>query len=645
MRKIRSLLLLLLSFACLLPLAADEAPTITPGAGTGPAITPAPVAEKPLYAHSYALLIGIDAYQHVPALDCAVNDVTALREELIKDYGFPPDNITTLTDEQATKEGIMNALGALADNRRLAHEDRVLIYFSGHGQTVQTPEGGAKGFLIPVDASVDLHNLQNPAQYVKSCLPMNNIWDTLDLCPAKHVLLIADACYSGLLAKPRALDDTRHSPALATLAALPARQVITAGRANEEAAENAGWGHGALTKKLLEQLHADAATPGAVVTTLELFAQVRRGVQDLTNGKQTPQLADKDTEGEFLFVVPVAGTKPVPTTPDKFAVVDTNAKIQITTTPAQATVYLDGTAQTEQTPCTLTVDLGIMRAKMVEVGVSLAGYKDAVRDVTLERGKTAGMELTLEMKAPELPVDPANIEQTHVNLKDGAELVLIPAGEFTMGSAHGVGGPDEHPAHKVYLDSYSIYKNDVTVAQYRKFCEATGRTMPVAPDWGWIDNHPIVNVTWDDATAYAHWAGAALPTEAEWEKAARGTDGREYPWGNDWDAAKCSNGVATNPRKTSAVGSFPAGASPYGVLDMEGNVWQWCADWYGDDYYKDSPLRNPIGPDTGTMRVLRGGSWCNGITVGFRAAYRDRGIPIYRGGDGGFRCVCRSPGP
>ncbi len=182
---------------------------------------------------------------------------------------------------------------------------------------------------------------------------------------------------------------------------------------------------------------------------------------------------------------------------------------------------------------------------------------------------------------PAVPPPPV-VSAEKKNLKDGAEMLWIPAGQFLMGSTENDkdAGSDEKPQHMVSLDGYWMYKNDVTVAQYRTFCQATRRQMPDAPSWGWRDDHPMVNVTWDDANAYAEWAGASLPTEAEWEKAARGTDGRIYPWGNDWDASKCSNSTGSNdsPGQISPVGSFPAGVSPYGCLDMAGNVDQWCED-------------------------------------------------------------------
>jgi len=234
-----------------------------------------------------------------------------------------------------------------------------------------------------------------------------------------------------------------------------------------------------------------------------------------------------------------------------------------------------------------------------------------------------------------------------INPKDGAEMVYVDAGEFLMGSSDDDKGvsSDQKPQHKVYLDGYWMYRTEVTVAQYRNFCQVTGRQMPPEPWWKWQEDHPIVNVNWDDAVAYAKWAGAALPTEAQWEKAARGTDGRQYPWGNDWDGAKCVNSVGgSSPGGTKPVGSCPEGASPYGALDMAGNVWDWCADWYDARYYQSSPAPNPAGPATGHSRVLRGVSWGFNSPGSFRSATRGSGDPSSRSGDYGFRCVLCSPG-
>ena len=239
---------------------------------------------------------------------------------------------------------------------------------------------------------------------------------------------------------------------------------------------------------------------------------------------------------------------------------------------------------------------------------------------------------------------PAKIGQTWTRPKDGAAMVAVPTGKFTMGSND---WDDTKPQRKVMLDGYWIDKNLVTVAHYRKFCKATGRKMPDPPNWGWKDVHPMVNVTWPDAKAYADWAGASLPTEAQWEKAARGTDGRKYPWGNDFDRSRLlwrSQSASGHAESTVPVGSFATGASPYGALDMAGNVCEWCADWYNPDYYKGAPAQNPTGPGFGKSRALRGGSWLGPYRYLFRCAFRYHDAPGGRYNYGGFRCVVRAGG-
>jgi iron(II)-dependent oxidoreductase len=182
----------------------------------------------------------------------------------------------------------------------------------------------------------------------------------------------------------------------------------------------------------------------------------------------------------------------------------------------------------------------------------------------------------------------------------------------------------------------------VTNVEYKRFVDATGYRVPDHWQNGQIprgkENHPVVYVSWDEAAAYAQWAGKRLPAEAEWEKAARGTDGRKYPWGNQFDAARC-NTSESKVRDTTPVGEYsPQGDSPYGVSDMAGNVSEWAADWYDENYYAQSPTRNPQGPPSGQYKVLRGGAWYSDKDFA-RVSFRDNVLPTFREGYVGFRCV------
>ena len=222
---------------------------------------------------------------------------------------------------------------------------------------------------------------------------------------------------------------------------------------------------------------------------------------------------------------------------------------------------------------------------------------------------------------------------------DGGMYVWVPPGEFMMGSNDG--RDDEQPVHLVrIMRGFWLGKHEVTNAQYRAFCDATGREFPSASDQG--DNHPVVMVSWDEAKAYCDHYGLRLPTEAEWEYAARGPEGRRYPWGDEWDPGKLCWYANTGPgNRTFPVGSFPAGASWRGALDMAGNVWEWCADWFGEGYYGTSPVEDPQGPATGEERLLRGGSWID--SPGHcRSAGRGSGNPRGLGYGVGFRCVWAS---
>ncbi len=294
----------------------------------------------------------------------------------------------------------------------------------------------------------------------------------------------------------------------------------------------------------------------------------------------------------------------------------------------------------------------------------------------------------------------ARAGETRIRSADGMVMVYVPTGEFEMGTSWlgsirrplglrdrertGFGiyiFPDERPQHRVYLDAFWMDQTEVTVAMFRTFVEDT-RYETTAEQQGWgrpwadgtgelewphvngadwqhprgpgsnaIDGHPVTQVSWEDAAAYCAWAGGQLPTEAQWEKACRGIDGRMWPWGNTYDWNRVSSCEAQCPIErwkddryddgyafTAPVGSFPEGASPYGALDMAGNLWEWVADWYAEDYYGDSPHENPLGPDSGTVRAMRGGAWYNTDThLTCTHRYSNHSWDLYE--DLGFRCA------
>lgn len=263
-----------------------------------------------------------------------------------------------------------------------------------------------------------------------------------------------------------------------------------------------------------------------------------------------------------------------------------------------------------------------------------AAFKEAVAEPSLpSTPSTVGL--------PTPSPSPVVAVRRFENLKDGMVLVCIPRGTYTIGSD--AGDSDEKPVHKVTLKPYAIGKYEVTNAQYRAFAKATGHRS--AGDWEerasvWGEQAPVVNVSWHDANAYCKWAGLRLPTEAEWEVAARGTDGRVYPWGNEWDASRCRNRESVGDKGAegaAVVGSYPADISPFGCYDMAGNVSEWCSSRYKPFPYHAGDGREAL--SGGVLRVVRGGSWGYNDPDGFRGTDRIGYSPDDCFNYWGFRCA------
>jgi sulfatase modifying factor 1 len=277
-----------------------------------------------------------------------------------------------------------------------------------------------------------------------------------------------------------------------------------------------------------------------------------------------------------------------------------------------------------------------------------------VRVVEFTMVSTLALSISLSLAEDRFSQEPIEVPAS----KDGAPMVMVPAGKFPMGVPSGDrdGGRDEYPRHEVFVDTFVIDKFEVTNGRYWEFVKATGHRVPQNPTNPtrnlWEGGHitdsvaerPVINVDWFDAEAYCAWAGKRLPTEAEWEKAAKGTSDRRFPWGNVEPTAKHLNYNQRwiGEKTLMPVGSYEAGRSPYGVYDMAGNVWEWVHDWYDAHYYEKSPERNPKGPKAGSKKVIRGAGWQN-ETPTVRIFTRVESDPTVRNESTGFRCATDAP--
>jgi formylglycine-generating enzyme required for sulfatase activity len=550
-----------------------------------------------------ALVIGNAAYTPPADLKNPLNDARDVAQAL-RALGF--DVVLQTDADLRTMQRAVREFGA-----KLRPDGVALFFYAGHGVQVR-----GNNFLVPLGARIG-----GESEVEDEALDANRVLRVMEEARSRVSVVVLDACRDNPFSRG-------FRSATRGLAVMPAPSGSVVAYATGPGAVTAdGTGrNGLFTGELLRAIQ----TPGLDI--VDVFRQVTGQVRERTRGRQVPWTLSS-LDGYFYFALPskpgapVAAIQPAP--PPALSITKEALReygtLAVRARLAGIDVWFDdrklGTTEAGTALVVSNVPIGTYT-----VTGRKAGHKEWTREVVVAANQRA--EVVIDLEA----LGPAKV----VKGDDGAEMVLIPAGEFTMG---GTDDEDEKPVRRVHLDAFYIDKFETTNALYERFMRATGRSAPEYWTSGSFNgaSQPVVGVTWQDAEAYCAWAGKRLPTEAEWEKAARGTAGAKYPWGEQWDATR-ANSNESKLGRTAPVGSYPSGVSPYGVHDMAGNVWEWVADWYRKDYYQRSPVRNPTGPDSGTLRVLRGGAWY-GNPFSLRTASRDGSSPGYRSSSVGFRCA------
>jgi formylglycine-generating enzyme required for sulfatase activity len=671
--------------------------------------------EEPVYSaeyrHSWALVVGIDQYKDpdLPPLSTGVKGARAVARLLHHDLGFDAERIILLENEEATQRAIRRAfVDPLAQPDKVGPDDRVLVYFGGHGLTYDTAEGEI-GCIAPYDIE---------RRFWDTAIPMDELTRLANRIHAKHVLFLLDACFSGF-ATTREISPGVQRQAEDFLTR-PARQVITAGMRDQPVLDLWGpGGHSLFTGFLLEGLAGVAPAPGGILRAFHLAGYLQDQVAQHSRSRQTPQYAALigGQGGDFVFSVReivelpqwivTAATSDDAT--ERMVAVSRLHEIARGDDPRLTDAALEhlqrlagddsslvqsaaAAALAEMAPAPAPPAPEVVREELVvpeppepepppEVPIAepIAEKQPPLEAPPLthpaprERrglpawawvsGAVVGGALLVGVLAlaglfgpratpsPEPTQEPAltaidcrdagmpEIACTGVEDNDdwtpviqefnGVEMALVPAGCFMMGSTSGK--DEEQPVHEVcFEEPFWIDVYEVTNEQFG----AVG-----CADWSSEPQQPRICVTWFEARDHCESRGARLPTEAEWEYAARGPDGLIYPWGNDF----VGDNVVYNENSgghTANVGSKPGGGSWVGAFDLSGNVWEWVNDWYDAGYYStlaDGAV-NPQGPGSGDARVLRGGAW-DDYTYHLRAARRNGNNAGYGDNSYGFRCA------
>ncbi len=645
--------------------------------------TPLPVQIPSLYV----LAIGVSDYERDELnLSYADLDAQGIVEAFYTQEGsmFGKVEARLLLNEEASRSNILNSLDWMLSE--VTQRDLAVIFVSGHGVCHEVL---GDYYFLPYDGA--------PENVTATAILWFEFERRLKALPGKTVLLM-DTCHAGGVTGEGTKRAALNLEAIQDFATAGRGAMVMASSTGEEfSREDPAWGHGAFTKAILDGLTGGADYNGdGIIYTVELDTYVTTQVKELTGGAQHPTTETSTEYTAFpLFVLagvtagptstPIIATSKAPPTDTPIPPTDTPIPLTATPTETPTSTCVPNSAFVEDVtvPDNTVFEPGeefekawrlkntgscpwdegyklvfvsgdqmgapasqpvpaTAPGETADVGVTMQtprtdGAYKGVWQMQSPSDQLFGQEVTVVIVVQSAP----GVGSTKINPVDGAEMVSVPAGEFIMGSSDDDSMADdgEKPRHKIYLSAFWIYKTEVTNAQYQKCVEAGACTPP--HDMKYYDDpaysdHPVVYVDWHQAKAYSEWAGGRLPTEAEWEKAARGTDGRIYPWGNEFDKAKC-NVYESGIRNTTSVGKYsPQGDGPYGVADMAGNVWEWTSSLYRG--YPYDPDDGREAPEADGARVLRGGSWDNYERFA-RCASRGGYVPDYFYNNLGFRVL------